>query len=116
VLGNFVANALRHTRDAGHVTVRCTSDAGALRFEVEDTGEGIPPEYQARVFDRFFRVPGRSSKGSGLGLAIAREIVQAHGGAIGVRSEPGHGSCFWFTLPLAPEQPDGFDSDPGGPS
>jgi signal transduction histidine kinase/HAMP domain-containing protein len=115
VLGNFVANALRHTPDAGRVTVRCTGDGAGLRFEVEDTGEGIPPEYHARVFDRFFRVPGRSSKGSGLGLAIAREIVQAHGGAIGVRSEPGRGSCFWFTLPLAAERPDAFDSGPGGP-
>jgi NtrC-family two-component system sensor histidine kinase KinB len=81
---------------------------------VEDTGEGIPLEYQARVFDRFFRVPGRSSKGSGLGLAIAREIVEAHGGAIGVRSEPGRGSCFWFTVPLAPRAAGGFDSPTSG--
>jgi len=106
VLGNFVTNALRHTPDAGRIDVRCAADGAVLRFEVEDTGEGIPPEYQARVFDRFFRVPGRSTKGSGLGLAIAREIVQAHDGAIGVSSEPGRGSCFWFTLPLAePETP-----------
>jgi two-component system, NtrC family, sensor histidine kinase KinB len=101
VLGNFVTNALRHTPQGGRITVRSSSEPGQLRFEVEDTGEGIPPEHQARVFDRFFRVPGRFSKGSGLGLAIAREIVQAHAGAIGVSSEPGHGSTFWFTIPLA---------------
>jgi signal transduction histidine kinase len=99
VLGNFVSNALRHTPERGRVTVRCLAEGERLRFEVEDTGEGILPEHQGRVFDRFFRVPGRSSKGSGLGLAIAREIVQAHGGTIGVASEPGHGSRFWFALP-----------------
>ena len=76
----------------------------ALRFEVEDTGEGIPPEYLSRVFDRFFRVPGRTTKGSGLGLTIAREIVQAHGGAIGVASDLGRGSRFWLTLPVATER------------
>jgi signal transduction histidine kinase len=101
VLGNFVTNALRHTPPGGRIIVRAqASEESQLRFEVEDTGEGIPPEHQARVFDRFFRVPGHASKGSGLGLAIAREIVHAHGGAIGVSSEPGRGSRFWFTLPL----------------
>ena len=112
VLGNFLTNALRHTPDGGRVSVRCAGEPAALRFEVEDSGEGIPAEYQARVFDRFFRVPGRSSKGSGLGLAIAREIVQAHGGAIGVRSQPGKGSCFWFTVPLAPESADAIETTP----
>ena len=101
VLGNFVTNALRHTPATGRISVRASAEPRQLRFEVEDTGEGIPPEHQPRVFDRFFRVPGRASRGSGLGLAIAREIVQAHGGAIGVVSEPGHGSTFWFTIPLA---------------
>jgi signal transduction histidine kinase len=100
VLGNFVTNALRHTPCGGRITVRGLAEGGNLRFEVEDTGEGIPVEYQARVFDRFFQVPGRASKGSGLGLTIAREIVLAHGGAIGVTSEVGRGSRFWFTLPI----------------
>jgi signal transduction histidine kinase len=104
VLGNFVTNALRHTPGGGRITVRCIAEGEGLRFEVEDTGDGIPAEYQARVFDRFFRVPGRGSKGSGLGLAIAREIVQAHGGAIGVTSEVGHGSRFWFALPVVSDE------------
>jgi len=100
-LGNIVGNAIRHTPDAGRITVRCVEDGSALRFEVEDTGEGIPAEYLSRVFDRFFRVPGRHSQGSGLGLTIAREIVEAHGGAIGVASEVGRGSRFWLSLPAA---------------
>jgi signal transduction histidine kinase len=101
VLGNLVANALKHTPAGGRVTVRLVADPGAPRFEVEDTGEGIAPEHQGRVFDRFFRVPGGTRKGSGLGLAIAREIVAAHGGTIGLRSEPGTGSVFYFSVPAA---------------
>jgi signal transduction histidine kinase len=101
VLRNFVSNALQHTPGGGRIAARCLTENGGLRFEVEDTGEGIAPEHQARVFDRFFQVPGRKSGGSGLGLAIAREIVEAHGGTIGVDSEPGRGSRFWFRVPAA---------------
>jgi two-component system, NtrC family, sensor histidine kinase KinB len=104
VLRNLVSNALKHTPTGGRVAVRCLSEAEALRFEVEDCGEGIAPEYRARVFDRFFQIPGRRAGGSGLGLAIAREIVEAHGGTIGVDSEPGRGSRFWFRIP-APRSP-----------
>ena len=76
----------------------------AVRFEVRDTGEGIPREHQDRVFEKFFRVPGARSGGVGLGLYISREIVHAHGGEMGVESELGRGSTFWFTLRLASEQ------------
>ncbi len=76
-----------------------------MRFEVADTGEGIAPEHQQRVFEKFYRVPGASTGGAGLGLSIAQEIVQAHGGEMGVTSQPGQGSTFWFTLPLKGEQP-----------
>ena len=103
-LGNFVTNAIHHTPAGGRITVRCVDERAALRFEVEDTGEGIPPEYLARVFDRFFRVPGGTRKGSGLGLTIAREIVTAHGGTIGVASELGRGSRFWLALPVADQR------------
>jgi signal transduction histidine kinase/HAMP domain-containing protein len=100
-LANLVANALRHTPQGGSVTVACLPREGAVRFEVRDTGEGIAAEHLPRVFDRFFRVPGSAPGGTGLGLSIAREVVVAHGGAMGASSEPGHGSCFWFTLPAA---------------
>jgi two-component system OmpR family sensor kinase/two-component system sensor histidine kinase BaeS len=71
---------------------------------IEDTGEGIPPEDLPYIFDRFWRTDrsrSRETGGSGLGLTIARQLVQAQGGRIGVQSELGHGSRFWFTLPVA---------------
>lgn len=101
VLTNLVTNALRHTGRDGAVRVAVKAREGRVRFEVIDTGSGIAPEHQERIFERFYRVPGAQRSGAGLGLAIAREIVQRHGGAIGVDSTPGAGSTFWFTLPEA---------------
>src|SRR6266496_800194 len=72
-----------------------------LANAVRDTGEGIAREHQERIFDKFYRVPGARGGGVGLGLYISREIVQAHGGAMGVESVSGKGSTFWFTLPVA---------------
>ena len=81
------------------VTVRALPGQEGVRFEVIDAGEGIPKELQSAVFEKFFQVAGRTSSATGLGLSIAKEIVEAHGGQIGVESEPGRGSTFWFTLP-----------------
>jgi len=64
-------------------------------------GPGIEPDHRARLFERFYRVPGSNDSGAGLGLAIAKEIVVAHGGTIGVNSTPGQGSEFYFDLPAA---------------
>jgi two-component system, NtrC family, sensor histidine kinase KinB len=105
VLTNLLANAIRHTPPGGAVEVRAVSTGEEARFEVRDTGEGIPREHLDHVFEKFYRVPGARSGGVGLGLYIAREIVAAHGGAMGAESEPGKGSTFWFTLPLAQRQP-----------
>jgi signal transduction histidine kinase len=101
VLGNLIANALRHSPPGKAVTVRLgLAAAGRLRLQVCDQGEGIPPEDLPYVFDRFWR--GRrddsQSSGSGLGLAIARRLVQAHGGTIHVESTPGHGATFTIEL------------------
>ncbi len=101
VLSNLVANALRHTPRGGSVEVTAVEGDRMVRFEVKDTGSGIAPEYHERIFEKFFRVPGAPSGGVGLGLYLAREIVEAHGGRIGVESGPGLGSRFWFTVPRA---------------
>jgi signal transduction histidine kinase/HAMP domain-containing protein len=98
VLDNLIGNALRHTPASGQVVVRAQPQPAHVRFEVEDQGEGIAPEYRQRIFEKFFRIPGTRGEGIGLGLYISREIVQAHGGEMGVESEPGKGSRFWFTL------------------
>ncbi len=104
VLSNLLANAIRHTPRGGRIEVRARAGGDAVRFEVQDTGEGIPREHLERVFEKFFRVPGARSGGVGLGLFISREIVRAHGGEMGAQSELGRGSTFWFTLRLASQQ------------
>lgn len=107
VLRNLVANALRHTPAGGQVTVSASNAAEAcVRFEVGDTGEGIPEVDQPHVFERFYRGANtRASGGTGLGLAIARAWIEAMGGEIGVDSVAGQGSRFWFTLPLNSSAP-----------
>ncbi len=101
VLSNLLTNAVHYTQPGGRIVIAGTVGPDAVRFEVADTGVGIPREYQERVFEKFFQVPGGKPGGVGLGLYISHEIVLAHGGDMGVESEPGRGSRFWFTVPLA---------------
>jgi signal transduction histidine kinase len=98
VFSNLLGNALRYTPQGGHVVVRASHGDHHVRFEVADTGPGVPPEHRQAIFERFVRVPGMTG-GAGLGLYIAKEVVAAHGGAIGVDSKPGAGATFWFELP-----------------
>jgi two-component system sensor histidine kinase BaeS len=109
VLSNLVANALRYTPAGGVVTLQAQPADGGVRITVRDTGEGIPPEDLPYVFDRFWRGDRSRSHvggaGSGLGLAIARQLVQAHGGRIGVESEPEQGTAFTIELPAGVRGP-----------
>ncbi len=101
VFANLLSNALRFTKPGGTVTIGGEAAAGAVRFAVTDTGVGLRAEHLDRVFEQFYRVPGQEgTQGVGLGLAIVKQIILAHGGEVGVESEYGKGSTFWFTLPL----------------
>ncbi|MBC8069894.1 MAG: HAMP domain-containing protein, partial [Deltaproteobacteria bacterium] len=102
VLDNLVSNALGHAPEGSVVTISALPQPGSVRFTVDDHGPGVAPEYLGRVFDRFFRNPSATNAGAGLGLSIAREVVEAHGGEIGVVSPgpSGDGARFWFTVPL----------------
>jgi signal transduction histidine kinase len=107
VLLNLVGNAVKFT-SAGSVSVALryiSGTPGALRVEVRDSGEGIAPDIQPRLFQRFAQADSSTSRrfgGSGLGLAICRELIDLMGGTIGVDSAPGAGSTFWFEVPSMP--------------
>ena len=96
VLGNLVANAVRFTPGQGRITLRAEALEDVVRFEVADTGSGIRAEDLPRIFERYWN---SDSKGTGLGLYIAESLVRAHGGRIGVDTQLGVGSTFFFTLP-----------------
>lgn len=97
---NLLTNAGKYAHSGTTITLYAEpAPLGFVRFGVRDQGPGIPPEAVPRIFDRFFRVAGTRKNGAGLGLAIAREIVAAHGGAIGCSSRLGEGSDFHFTVP-----------------
>jgi signal transduction histidine kinase len=105
VFTNLITNAIKYSPKGSEVLVR--ADLGqtrngkpSVRFSVKDQGLGIASEYQEHIFERFYRVPGTNKSGSGLGLSIAREVVVAHQGEIGVISQSGHGSEFFFVLPF----------------
>ncbi len=111
VLMNLIGNAVKFTAE-GHVSVRVRVDHDGprplLRVDVSDTGEGIPVEAQDRLFDRFVQADSSTSRrfgGSGLGLAISRQLVGLMGGQIGLHSEPGRGSTFWFVIPIVATGP-----------
>jgi len=105
VLHNLLVNALRHTPEAGQITLSATAVTGRVRLTVQDTGEGIDPQHIEHIFDRFYRTdPSRTREtgGSGLGLAIVKAIVEAHGGSVAAASAgAGKGTIFTIDLPTA---------------
>ncbi|MCS7043979.1 MAG: CHASE domain-containing protein [Bryobacteraceae bacterium] len=117
VLWNLLSNAVKFT---AHGRVELAARPGTapprIRFEVRDTGPGIPPEDLARLFEPYFQsnAPGRAAEGTGLGLAISRRLVELMGGEMGCESEPGLGSLFWFEVPL-PEAAPKTEASQAGP-
>jgi signal transduction histidine kinase len=99
LVDNLLDNALRYTPRGGRVTAALTPRRREVRLVVQDTGPGIPVHERARVFDRFYRVPGTEAPGSGLGLAIVRRVVQLHGGRIDIADAAGGGAEITVWLP-----------------
>lgn len=104
VLRNLLNNAVTHTPTNGTIHVSVTSNGAVVMLDIVDSGTGIPPEQLPHIWDRFFRgdrARTRATGGAGLGLAIVKQLVQAHGGSVGVTSAPGRGTTFTVCLPVA---------------
>lgn len=109
VILNLLTNALKYAPPSEPIEVTISRQDGHAKIAVRDRGPGLPPEEQELIWTRFYRAPGipaqsGSGVGLGLGLHICRTIVEWHGGTVGVDSQPGHGSTFWFTLPIEREE------------
>ena len=106
ILGNLLSNAIRYTPAGGQVAVHYGTDDDIAWISVEDSGIGMTPEVQARIFEKFYRgqeARTLEAQGLGLGLALVRQLVRAHGGTITVQSAPDQGSTFRVALPLHPD-------------
>jgi len=104
ILVNILGNAITFSPREGHITITACAENRRVRIAVRDEGPGIPAEYRDRIFEKFGQVESRlegKKYSTGLGLAFCKMAVEAHGGQIGVDSEVGAGSTFWFTLPTA---------------
>lgn len=101
VLNNLLTNAIKYSPENSSVLAGIRKTGNEIEFSVTDHGPGIPAEYQPKLFERFFKVPGSGGTGTGLGLAISKEFIEAQGGSIWVKSEIGSGSTFGFNLPVS---------------
>jgi signal transduction histidine kinase len=98
VLTNLISNAIRYSYDHSVITLDIKENQEYIQISVRDNGRGISQEYQDKIFDRYFRVPGSTREGTGLGLAISREFMEAQQGTLTVESELGAGSTFTIGL------------------
>jgi NtrC-family two-component system sensor histidine kinase KinB len=98
VVTNLVSNAIRYSYDNSSILIKLEETQNQIQLSVKDAGQGIAPQYQHKIFDRYFRVPGTNKEGTGLGLAISKELIEAQGGEIRVESEFGAGSTFLILL------------------
>jgi signal transduction histidine kinase/DNA-binding response OmpR family regulator len=103
ILMNLLGNAIKFTPEGGRIELSARQVGDLVRIDVHDSGPGIPPEEKQRIFEAFHRLKqsDKATEGTGLGLAITRSLVALHGGQLDLESEPGSGSCFFFTLPGA---------------
>jgi signal transduction histidine kinase len=101
VLINFLTNAIRYSSENSKIIIRLNEENHFVTFKVIDTGKGIDNRYKTKIFDKYFQIPGSYKSGTGLGLAISKEFIEAQSGAIGLDSQLGLGSTFYFKLPLA---------------
>lgn len=99
VLTNLISNAIRYSYENSVVSISTEQDDNYVKITVKDNGQGIPPQYLEKVFDRYFRIPGTRKEGTGLGLSISKEFIEAQGGKIFVESEFGSGTAFTIALP-----------------
>lgn len=121
VLMNLVGNAIKFTPEGGNIELSARKEGASVQIKVRDNGPGIAKEDQQRIFDAFYRLreSGEAVEGTGLGLAITESLVKLHGGSLGLDSEPGRGSCFYFSLPVSAAVHDSRDlvtgrARPGG--
>lgn len=98
VLINYLSNAIRYSSEKSMIHIKLKKENNQIVFQVIDTGKGIDARYKDRVFDKYFQVPGSQKSGTGLGLAISKEFIEAQNGSVGVESNLGLGSTFWFSL------------------
>jgi len=98
VLTNLLSNAIRYSYEKSTIFLSIVKSGEYVQFSVKDTGQGIAPQYQDKIFNRYFRVPGIHREGTGLGLAISKEFIEAQGGQINVKSDFGAGSTFTIML------------------
>ncbi|MBU0687281.1 MAG: PAS domain-containing sensor histidine kinase [Candidatus Margulisbacteria bacterium] len=105
VIINLLDNAIKYTPDKGAITIKLEDKAGEVRFEIWDSGPGIPQEYSEKIFDKFERITAEQKEGTGLGLPIAKDIIDLHKGKIWVESRDGKGSKFIFTIPKNLKEP-----------
>jgi len=104
MLMNLAGNAIKFTPEGGRIELGAHEMNGQIRVEVRDTGPGIPPEEQDQIFQAFYRLrqAGGAIEGTGLGLAITQRLAELHGSTLGLESQSGQGSCFYFSLPVGP--------------
>ena len=101
VMINLLSNAIRYSPENEKIKINVQQENKFITFSVQDFGTGIDPKYQDKIFDKYFKIPENNKNGTGIGLAIAKEFITAQNGKIGLKSELGKGTTFYFQLPIA---------------